>query len=246
MEVLRSFWRLATAESVPLQAYPQELWLLLTVVGVGLACSPRAWRVFGYLTTLAHEGGHALAGLAAGRRVKGISLSGSMAGHTMTAGKERGLGLIWTTWWGYPAPGLLAVGYLWAVCHGRAPAALALTFLGLAAVLLVCRSLGAVLVTGLALGAVGSLLWWGGEVAVTTVTYALGWLLLVGAARSVVTLVRIDLLGERASESEGAADSRALFELTLIPSFLWVASFAATVGAAAVVSGQLLWEHRPF
>ncbi len=69
----------------------------------------RAWLISRNVVTLAHEGGHALVALAAGRRLDGVRLHRSTAGVTISAGKPYGAGVVLTTAAGYTAPPLLGL-----------------------------------------------------------------------------------------------------------------------------------------
>ena len=232
-------WEQALSATPPLSELSQGAWALITVVGLAAALHPASWQVLGYFTTLVHEAGHAVAGVSVGRRITGISLQGSMAGHTMSVGRSSGLGLMWSSWWGYPSPALAAWGYLAAADAGRSNLALAVTALMLALTLLLCRSLGALAVTAGALLALLGVLYLATPLLTVGVVYALGWLLLVGAVRGVAALVAIDLLGHQGTEGE--SDARALARLSLVPGLVWILSFILAVGFFGLQALQLVW-----
>ena len=70
--------------------------------------------------TLVHELGHALVGLAVGRRFTGFVLRGDMSGHAVTVGPARGPGRVLSTWAGYPAPAVVGAALVWAAGRGWA------------------------------------------------------------------------------------------------------------------------------
>src|SRR5688500_5955386 len=78
------------------------------------------WRVLRIAVTLVHELGHALVGMAVGRRFTGFVLRGDMSGHAVTVGPSRGSGRVVTTWAGYPAPALVGALMVGAAARGWA------------------------------------------------------------------------------------------------------------------------------
>ena len=73
------------------------LWSALAVLAAVLVV-PTARRWGRTLVTIVHEAGHAGAGVLVGRRFQGFVVEKNLAGHAVTAGKERGPGRIFTTW----------------------------------------------------------------------------------------------------------------------------------------------------
>jgi len=87
------------------------------VLGTGLlaaaaVASRRVWPVARTVVTIAHEGGHALAAVATGRRLHSVRVLHSSAGVTVSEGSPAGPGIILTALAGYlrNAYGVLAVG----------------------------------------------------------------------------------------------------------------------------------------
>src|SRR5690242_15111621 len=73
----------------------------LLILGTGLlaaavVASRRAWPVARTVVTIAHEGGHALAAVATGRRLHSVRVLHNSAGVTVTAGSPSGPGIILT------------------------------------------------------------------------------------------------------------------------------------------------------
>lgn len=204
---------------------------VLVIAAVAATWWP-AWRVLRLAVTLVHELGHALVGVAAGRRFTGFVLRSDMSGHAVTVGPARGLGIVATTWAGYPAPGLLGGLLVWLVSRGWAAPTLTILLIGLLASFAYVRSVltGVVVVTVTA--AVAALWWWRDEAVQHHVLAAIGIVLLVGAWRHLVTVL---------GRPEPTSDPGALARFTGVPSVLWQASFALVLGLSTwlAVAGVL-------
>ena len=98
------------------------------------------WRLARIGVTLAHEVGHAVVGLAVGRRFTGFVVSGDASGHAVTVGPVRGLGRVATTWAGYPAPAVAGLLLMWAGTRGYGALVVGLALLGSVLLLLLARS----------------------------------------------------------------------------------------------------------
>ena len=112
----------------------------LLIVGTGLlaavlVASRRAWPVARTVVTIAHEGGHALAAVATGRRLHGVRVLHTSAGVTVTAGSPSGPGIILTALAGYTAAPLLGLGAAALLASGHAMTVLLLSLAGLAGLL---------------------------------------------------------------------------------------------------------------
>lgn len=204
-------------------------WLLLGAVGVGL---PALWRVLRIGVTLVHELGHALVGLAVGRRFTGFVVRGDMSGHTVTTGPSRGIGRVATTWAGYPAPGLVGVFMVWCAVRGWAGALLAVALLVLIGVLVVVRSWLTLAVVLALAGGVGALWWWWADAVQAGVVAGLGLVLLIGAWRHLLVVVP--------AASGTSSDPAVLARLTGIPRVVWLATFVAVLGWCTWTAGQLV------
>ena len=78
------------------QPDPPHVLVLVTAVLALLAVAPRpAWVLARNAITIAHEGGHALVAVLAGRRLRGIRLHSDTSGLTLTRGRPTGPGMLW-------------------------------------------------------------------------------------------------------------------------------------------------------
>ncbi len=208
---------------------------VLALVVVGWTTS---WRVARGVVTIAHEGGHALVAVLAGRGLSGIRLHADTSGVTTSTGRAGGLGLVLTFLAGYPAPAVLGLIGAVFVATDRAAASLWLVVVLLVATLLQVRNAyGAllVLVTG---GVVGAVAWWGDAALRGAFAAALSWFLLFGALRSVRELQRgrrrgVSRLGEE-------SDADALARLTGVPGGMWAAVFWSAAVAAVITGAWML------
>jgi hypothetical protein len=197
-----------------------------------------AWRVARGVVTIAHEGGHALVAVLAGRGLTGIRLHADTSGVTTSTGRAGGLGLVLTFLAGYPAPAVLGLVGALLVVTERASASLWLVVALLAATLLQVRNAYGV-VSVVATGAVvGAVAWWGDAVLQGAFATALSWFLLFGALRSVHELQRGR---RRAVPRLGAeSDADALARLTGVPGGMWAAVFWLAAVAAVITGAWVL------
>ncbi len=215
------------ARTVPADAAPHPgTTALVTVVvlsAVAVAWWP-AWRVLRLLVTLVHELGHALVGVAVGRRFTGFVLRADMSGHAVTVGPATGLGVVVMTAAGYPAPALVGSTLVWLAARGWSAPVLGALVAGLVIALPFVRSLlTAVVVMGTA-AATGALWWWRDDVLQQHVVIALGLVLLVGAWRHLATVL---------GRVSAGSDPGALARLTGLPVVVWQAVFVIALGAAS-------------
>jgi hypothetical protein len=197
---------------------------------------PPVWSVLRVAVTLVHELGHALVGMAVGRRFTGFVLRGDMSGHAVTVGPSRGPGRVLTTWAGYPAPALVGAATVWVAGRGWAAPALTAVMVVLVVALLRVRSLLTAVVVLLALGATAALWWWRDDELQATVLVAVGVVLLVGAWRH---------LGSVARSRQRGSDPGVLASLTPVPRAVWTASFVLVCAAASVfAAGQVAAAWR--
>ena len=123
LTVLQHLWDRVTGT----QPAPPD-WVVAVSGAVALIVVLNGW--FWHLTrnaiTIAHEGGHALVSLLAGRRLQGIRLHSDTSGETRSRGRPDGPGLVLTTMAGYLTPPLLGAGAAWPAGRAsRGPAAVA-------------------------------------------------------------------------------------------------------------------------
>jgi hypothetical protein len=88
----------------------RPLVLLALALALLAVAWPVAWRWTRTVVTIAHEGGHAVVAVLAGRGLTGIRLHADTSGLTVSTGARRGPGLVATFLGGYPAPPLLGLG----------------------------------------------------------------------------------------------------------------------------------------
>jgi hypothetical protein len=219
------------------RTYEPGSWL---VVGAGLVALlavmvDGVWRWSRNLVTIVHEGGHALAAVLTGRRLRGIRLHSDTSGLTLSTGRPSGPGLVLTAAAGYLSPslvGLVGVGLL-ALDEVTVMLWAATGFL-LVMLLLVRNAYGvlSLLVTGAAVVAVSLL-------APADVQagfgYAATWFLLLAAVRPVGELWR-----ERRRHRRPTTDADQLAWLTGLPAGLWVGLFGLVTLGLLTLGGWLL------
>jgi hypothetical protein len=191
-----------------------------------------SWRWTRTVVTIAHEGGHALVAVVAGRGLTGIRLHADTSGLTVSTGARRGPGLVLTFLGGYPAPSLLGIGGALLVATDRAALMLWIAIALLVATLVHVRNaygVFSVLATGALVGAVA---WWGQPRLQDGFAAALCWFLLFGGLRAVHELQR--------SRRRGASDADMLGSLTWVPRGMWVLLFWLLAAAAVIVAAGIL------
>lgn len=200
----------------------------LALVAVGW--SP-VWRWTRTVVTIAHEGGHALVAVLAGRGLAGIRLHPDTSGVTVSTGARRGPGLVLTFLAGYPAPSLLGLGGALLVAGDRAQLMLWIA-LGLLAVTLVLirNAFGAlaVVVTGVLVGYAAG---WATPRVQDGFAAALCCFLLLGGLRATREL--------RPRRGDGT-DADMLARLTHLPGGAWRALFWLVAGAAVLAGVWIL------
>jgi hypothetical protein len=197
-----------------------------------------SWRLTRGVVTIAHEGGHALVAVLAGRGLGGIRLHADSSGVTTSVGHAGGMGLVLTFLGGYPAPAALGLGGALLVGTGRTAAFLWLAVALLVATLTQVRNAFGV-VSVLATGAVvGAVAWWGGAALQAGFAAALVWFLLFGGLRSVRELQQ----GRRRVPARfgGESDADALARLTGVPGGMWAALFWLLATVAVITGAWVL------
>ena len=203
----------------------------LALLGVVWSAS---WRWTRTVVTIAHEGGHALVAVIAGRGLTGIRLHADTSGLTVSTGARRGPGLVLTFLGGYPAPSFLGIGGALLVAADRAALMLWIAIALLVATLVHVRNaygVFAVLATGALVGAVA---WWGEPRLQDGFAAALCWFLLFGGLRAVHELQRT---GRR---RHGTSDADMLGSLTWLPRGMWVLLFWLLGAMAVIVAAGIL------
>jgi hypothetical protein len=222
--------RIVPGQAVALAAPTVLTALAAALVVVGVA---PVWQALRVVVTLVHELGHALVGIAVGRRFTGFVLRGDMSGHAVTVGPSRGAGRVLTTWAGYPAPAVLGAVLVWAAGRGWSAPMVSAGLVVLVVALLRARSALTAVVLLLALAADAALWWWRDDRLQATVLVALGVVLLVGAWRHLAAV---------RSSRDRASDPAVLAALTRVPRGLWTASFAVVCAAATVAAVRVLLD----
>jgi hypothetical protein len=222
--------RLVPTHAVTLTAPTVLTALVAALVMVGVAS---VWRAVRLVVTLVHELGHAVVGIAVGRRFTGFVLRGDMSGHAVTVGSSRGAGRVLTTWAGYPAPAVLGAVMVWAAGRGWSAPMVSAGLVVLVVALLRVRSALTAAVMLLVLGANAALWWWRDDRLQATVLVALGVVLVVGAWRHLAAV---------AGSRDRGSDPAVLAAVTRVPRALWTASFALVCAGATVVAGRVLLD----
>lgn len=215
----------------PPELTPSGISAVLVAAGVVVLIGP-LWTQLRLMVTLVHELGHGLVGALGGRTFTGFVISGDGSGHAVTSGRPRGFARIATTWAGYPMPGLVGAGLIFAALAGWSRAVLAALVVIVVVVLIRVRSALTLLVLLVCGGALGWL-WWSASATVQGyVLVGLGVLLVVGAWRHVYVAWRT---------GRAVDDHRVLAQLTGIPALGWLLSWVLVLGAVTWVAGQWLW-----
>jgi hypothetical protein len=215
-------------------------WLIFGAGGVALAAvaARPVWRVARNAVTIAHEGGHALVALCAGRRLSGIRLHADTSGVTVSYGKPNGPGMVFTAMAGYIAPALLGLGGAALVGAGHITALLWACVLLLALMLLMIRNfygLVALLATG---AAVFGVTWYAtSQVQAAFADFAV-WFLLFGGVRPV-----FELQWQRSRGRAPESDADQLAKLTGVPGLTWVLLFAVVALGCAALGAHWLVPH---
>ncbi|NYF97142.1 M50 family metallopeptidase [Janibacter cremeus] len=221
-----------TGRAVPSARAPQlaapGLLAVLALAAVAVAWWP-AWRVLRLVVTLVHELGHAVVGVAVGRRFRGFVLRADMSGHAVTVGRPSGPGLVVTTWAGYPAPALLGMLLVWLAAKGWTAPVLTALLAGLLVALVFVRSALTGLVVVGSLAGVAALWWWREDGLQQHVLVGTGLVLLAGAWRHLASVLR------RVGPS---SDPGALARLTGIPVLVWQVGFVAVLALASWIVGS--------
>ncbi|WP_232666473.1 M50 family metallopeptidase [Pseudonocardia sp. TRM90224] len=194
-----------------------------------------SWRWTRTVVTIAHEGGHGLVAVLAGRGLTGIRLHPDTSGVTVSTGARRGPGLVFTFLGGYPAPSLLGVGGAALVAADRSRLMLWIALGLLAATLIHVRNVYgavAVLATG---GLVAAVAGWGWPRLQDGFAAALCWFLLFGGLRAVRELQR-----GRSRGRHGDSDADMLAWLTRVPGGMWAAFFWLVAAVAVIAAAWIM------
>ncbi|MFD5767533.1 M50 family metallopeptidase [Streptomyces sp. NPDC127049] len=214
------------------QAAPAE-WLVIAtgVAALAVTVPRRLWLFARNAITIAHEGGHALVALAAGRRLEAIRLHSDTSGLTVTRGRPTGLGVVLTLAAGYTAAPLLGLGGAALLGAGRVTVLLWAASALLLAMLVMVRNAYGILSVVLT-GALFVLVSWLAPAEVRAVfAYAVVWFLLLGGVRP-----PFELQSKRRHDGAPDSDADQLSRLTHVPAGVWLAFFH-TVSLSCLIGG---------
>ena len=155
---------------------------------------------------------------------------------TVSKGKPRGPGMVFTLLAGYTAPALMGLGAALVLGQGYAVGLLWGFVLLMAVMLLLIRNLFGLLVVLVGLAAVGLTSWYLEPVQQSWVAYFLTWTLLLAAPRAVLELMR---------QPSPTSDAGQLARLTRVPQGVWGTVFllvtvACLVGGLALMTPAVL------
>lgn len=229
-------WHAVSAVTAVAAPPPAGVVLATGALAVLAVCSRRSWGVLAHVSTIVHEGAHALAALATGRRLRGIRLHSDASGLALSAGRPHGAGMVVTAAAGYLGPALVAVGAGALLREGRPLAVLWAVLVAL--VLVQVRTwfgLWSVLATGTVIAAATG---WAPAAVQGAAAQLLTWFLPLAGVRDVAGLRRARRTGVRTSDADQLA------RLTGVPAPVWVAAFAlVSLGALALVAWWSLEPH---
>jgi hypothetical protein len=214
----------------------------LLVLGTGLAAlvmvgSRQIWPISRTAVTIAHEGGHALVAVATGRRLDGVRVMRSTAGVTISKGSPSGPGIVATAAAGYISPPLLGLGTAALLAVGHIAAALLLSLLLLAGLVIALRNAYGMLAVVIIGAAVAFVLWRGSATVEAVLGYAMAWFLLIGGVRPVLELQR-----SRHRGGARGSDADQLARLTGMPAGMWVFLFGLVALGSLALSA--FWLTR--
>ena len=227
MDILREVWhRALTTQPAP----PGPVVALTAVLAVLLVWVPGAWGITRHVVTIAHEAAHGFAALLSGRRLHGIRLHSDTSGLTVSAGRNKGPGMILTAAAGYVGPGLLGLGAAGLLAHHRAVGLLWALLILLALLLIQVRNWFGLWSILFSAAVVFGVSWWLPPQAQSAFAYVLTWFLLLAAPRPVVELQTL-----RRRTGARTSDADQLARLTMVPAIVWVGFFlVVTVGVLAL------------
>src|ERR1700733_5978986 len=187
LTVLQHLWDRVTGTQ---PAPPDWVVAVSGVVALIVVINGWFWHLTRNAITIAHEGGHALVSLLAGRRLQGIRLHSDTSGATRSRGRPDGRGLGLTTRAGSLPPPLLGAGAAALLAAHHVVLLLWLVLVLLAATLLAIRNAYGALAVLVTAAAVVAVTWLATARVQAGFGYAAAWFLLLGGVRPVVELQR--------------------------------------------------------
>jgi hypothetical protein len=220
---------------------PPLLVLVAAAVAFLLVATRSSWRIARNTITIAHEGGHALAALLTGRKLRGIRLHSDTSGLTLSAGRPTGPGMAFTLLAGYLAPSLIGLAGALLLGGNRITLLLWVAVALLLGMLVMIRNIFGVLSIVVTVGVVLAVSWYASPQVQAAFAYVGVWFLLLGGVRPVVELQAMRRRG-RLPQS----DADQLAWVTGVPGLVWVGFFGvATVLVLLVGAASLLGPYLP-
>jgi Peptidase M50B-like len=208
----------------PLPAAVSVVIGLAALAAVGIQ---EIWLVTRHVSTIAHEGAHAIVSSAIGRKIQGVTLRPNAEGETkMAGGKAAGSVTIGVA--GYLGPSAFGLGAAKLIQTGHSDAVLWLTLLLLAALLLMVRNafgLVPILVTGVLLYIVAR---YSSVNTDSVVACGVTWFLLLSGVRVV------------ADHGINASDAGKLAGITRIGPGIWMWFWLILTVGALILGGTML------
>lgn len=229
---LAEWWeRLFGAQPEPHAVVP----LVTGVLALLVVLSGGPWRLARHLLTIVHEGGHALAAVLVGRRLRAILLHSDTSGVTVSRGKVTGPGMVFTALAGYPAPALLGLLFAGLIAVDLMPTVLLIAAVGVLGVLVMVRNAYGVFTVLVAAAVLAGVAFLGTPNIEAVFVYTITWFLLLGSVRPV-----FELGGKRRRGSARDSDADQLARLTGAPGVFWVAMFLMINLGSLVLAGSWL------
>lgn len=220
--MIAEVWQRAWVTDPPL---PEMTVVLIGLLALGLVVF--AWPAVRMLTTVGHEGGHALVAVLSGRRLSGIRLHSDTSGLTLTRGRPSGPGMIATLFAGYPAAPLLGLGAAALAGSGHSAGLLWLAVALLALMVVKIRNLyGLAVVLGIG-AAVALASWYAPPEWLAWLASAIAWLLLLAGPRPALETVL-----HRAHRQAPQSDAAQLARLTKVPRLVWSVLWLVIAGGS--------------
>jgi hypothetical protein len=229
---LTDLWdRLLGAQPDP----PPLLVLVTAVLAAAVVLMRPAWRVARNAITIAHEGGHALAAVLTGRRLRGIRLHSDTSGLTLSAGRPSGPGMAFTLLAGYVAPSLVGLTGAWLLGGNRITMLLWVAAALLLLMLVMIRNVFGVVSVVVTMAIVLGVSYYASPQVQAAFAYLGVWFLLIGGVRPVGELQTMRRRGRLPG-----SDADQLARITHVPAILWVGVFGAVTIAVLVIGTFLL------
>lgn len=219
---------------------PPAWWLLLIsgTIAVIIRSAGHWFRPVNVISTIIHEGGHALVSLLCGGGVRQITITSPDAGQTLHRWLVTRGEAIATSFAGYAMPPLAGWACAAFLEHGSASWVLVAGALVMLAVLLVVRDAASFTVV-LSVGATfAAVLWWGPVWLHLALATTVMWLLLIGEIPGVWELVRDRLSDHVLFDTD---DAWTLYCDTNLPAPVWITAWYAVIGWCCWRAFWLLW-----